>query len=452
MSEPFILDTRSVAENQLYMDVHGCEPGVRGHRLESIGSDLVAVYTCQIPGEKEQRTFHFKVPEDLRRVDGFGDEPSRILGPGQLLLHAFAITPSRPANRFKLSDDRRRVGEYQAERAADIVGEVIKFVPDGREAVPRGAFRTAHGLRAHDDCPSRFTRSRLARIATLYECIAADHRWRPSPRFPINETRPTPVRPDKIPTLTDAQVERFFSLIKTGIEVHFPSPDPKLHLYESGKPGWSFWDFIGKNPTTWKSLRKEIARESRVRPGTWYRAWLRAERDELTRALEHRHWARARRAFPPQARGRLLYKRNKTVGEFSLLMASLPPPRVEVDAADLNRVICALQRDVAESLLANRKSISETVDQITGLYGWSREPNVGRAGTNVLRLLQRRLGNVRGIHAARAVFEDIAGDHDAALASLHLELELLDPPFADEVEAVLREKIAEVEAHREGTT
>ena len=176
MGETFVLDGRSVAEAHLYMDIRGCEPGRRGHRLESLDGDLVAVYECRCGGAQDLQRFVFKVLDDPLSVEGFGgDEPSRIIGPGEFLLHSDELARKLPASPAGLDKDQLRTGRYLIDRAAGCVREVIKFIPEGDDAVPSDAFRSTRGKEAYLASVGRFSRPRLEAIAKAYEGIAAKY-------------------------------------------------------------------------------------------------------------------------------------------------------------------------------------------------------------------------------------------------------------------------------------
>jgi WD40 repeat protein len=210
-----IIDCRSVAEAHLYLDIRGCEPGRRGHRLETIDGELVAVYECRCAGV--QQRFQFKVLDDPLGVEGFGgDEPSRILGPGELLLHANELASRMPGSPAGLDVPQIRAGHQLVRRAAACVREVLKFVPAGEEDVPSSAFTSTRGKEAYLASVGRFSQGRLEAVARAYEGVAA--------RFAEAETGPAPaVPPDRRPTLDPEDL---------------PNPVPTGALGRLGRSAW----------------------------------------------------------------------------------------------------------------------------------------------------------------------------------------------------------------------
>ena len=78
---------RSVAEAHLFLDLLGAPRESRQQRLVAEGNDLVSVYTVLVDGQEAE--FRFLVPDDPLGSDDFGGpEPSKLIDPGQWLLHA----------------------------------------------------------------------------------------------------------------------------------------------------------------------------------------------------------------------------------------------------------------------------------------------------------------------------------------------------------------------------
>jgi hypothetical protein len=169
------LPCRSVAEAHLFLDIIGCDPRQRDHRLEDWDDKLVSVYVCMLEGEP--RTFWFESPENPL-IEGFGgDEPSQIIDPGQFLLHADRLSKSVPAGPSDLDPSVHEVAARRLDEAADCIDEVIKFIPEGEHQVPEEAFFSPLGKVAYYQEPGRFRRARLEAVAQTYRDIAL--RFRP---------------------------------------------------------------------------------------------------------------------------------------------------------------------------------------------------------------------------------------------------------------------------------
>jgi hypothetical protein len=169
------LPCRSVAEAHLFLDLIGCDPKERHHRLEDWDDKLVAVYLCVLDGEP--RTFWFESPENPL-IEGFGgDEPSQIIDPGQFLLHANRLAKSVPGDPSDLDSSAHSIAAQRLDEAADSIDEVIKFIPEGEHKVPEDAFFTPLGKVTYMQEPGRFRRSRLEAVAQTYRSIA--NRFKP---------------------------------------------------------------------------------------------------------------------------------------------------------------------------------------------------------------------------------------------------------------------------------
>ncbi|MBX6722255.1 MAG: hypothetical protein IRY92_03305 [Dactylosporangium sp.] len=58
-----------------------------------------------------------------------------------------------------------------------VLGEVLKFIPEGVDAVPESAFWTPHGRAAYEENPRRFERGYLTRwLETFQDEMAARFR------------------------------------------------------------------------------------------------------------------------------------------------------------------------------------------------------------------------------------------------------------------------------------
>lgn len=170
---PFPL-ARTRDEAHLYMDMHPCERcagmdvawessltddgGVPARRYHGTCGD------CGTP-----REFVFALPDrpvmpgpDDVVVFG-GPEPSHLLDPGEWLLVAdlcaqAAATPDAESS-------------YNLAVAEAAVAEILKFVPEGADAVPESAFSSARGRTVYQQEPGRFQRRRLLIVRDSYRDV-----------------------------------------------------------------------------------------------------------------------------------------------------------------------------------------------------------------------------------------------------------------------------------------
>lgn len=169
---------RTVAEAHLFMDIAGCDPE-RSHKLMADGDVLITVYQTICNGNA--RTFEFRVLEgEIGAEDGgvvFGRaEASQLLDPAQFLLQASKIARTVPASPVGLDDEQRREANRRMQRAAACLEEVLKFIPEGRDDMPKTAFHTIVGARMHRANPDRFSRGRVTAVLNSYRETAAGHR------------------------------------------------------------------------------------------------------------------------------------------------------------------------------------------------------------------------------------------------------------------------------------
>jgi hypothetical protein len=145
------------------------------HQLVSSDAGLVARYegVCSKCGRK--RSFEFVLDPETPPLDAFGGaRPSRIVCPGEFALHSdqlasrwpAAIEVLRPADRERARDDLA-----WAIRALE---EVVKFIPEGADAVPVAAFTSTSGRAAHAAEPGRFRALRLNARLGAYRQLLAD--------------------------------------------------------------------------------------------------------------------------------------------------------------------------------------------------------------------------------------------------------------------------------------
>lgn len=174
MLEDSVLNARSVAEAHLYMDMLGCPPGRRNHRLVDIGGHLVSQYSCPTDYSSEEQTFRFLVASNDLDLEGFGTEkPSTILDPAAFLRHADVLARSVPGSPKGLTAQQTKAGVYRLTRAAECVDEVMKFIHTTSDELHDSAFITKESKRYWSIDPRRFHRLRLQAVANTYRKIAA---------------------------------------------------------------------------------------------------------------------------------------------------------------------------------------------------------------------------------------------------------------------------------------
>lgn len=157
---------RTRDEAMLFLELTPCEDcGTANtawdHGLGDVDGELASSYAGDCPGCGAEREYLFGLPE--RETAGAypcfgGPEPSELLDPGQWLRVADLVAADVP-------DDDPRVS---LAIAAAAVGEVVKFVPPGRDAVPPDAFWTEAGRSVHDTEPGRFRLDRLLLVRDSY--------------------------------------------------------------------------------------------------------------------------------------------------------------------------------------------------------------------------------------------------------------------------------------------
>jgi hypothetical protein len=115
------------------------------------------------------REVHFQLPEHPlvpgpNDVVFFGgDEPSRLLDPGEWVRVAEISARSVPAG--PAPDARAR---YSRAVAVAAINETLKFIPPGARAVPKSAFWTMIGQDLYAQEPGRFNRDRLETLRDSY--------------------------------------------------------------------------------------------------------------------------------------------------------------------------------------------------------------------------------------------------------------------------------------------
>lgn len=167
---PERLRPRSVAEEQLYIELHPCSCGAwrlreLPHQVRRSGAELVSVFRGACGGCGIAREFVFVLPPEPPPPVGAlgGDDASTLITPDQFLTLAEA--------------DVARGTPRALARAQACLAEVLKFIPPGEALVPASAFSTAEGARQRLADPDRFSRASLeARLAALRaRTVGSDH-------------------------------------------------------------------------------------------------------------------------------------------------------------------------------------------------------------------------------------------------------------------------------------
>lgn len=163
------LYARTTAEAHLYMDLHPCKCGsIEFDRQSAVTTEagvLYSRYSGPCHACSTVRMFRFELPEAIRpigsSVDFGGDDPSRLIDPGEWLAVADALVARHPGTR----------DELDLARAA--VEEILKFIPPGADRVPEDAFFHEPGRALHAKDPARFRRDRLASVLAAYREVLA---------------------------------------------------------------------------------------------------------------------------------------------------------------------------------------------------------------------------------------------------------------------------------------
>ncbi len=178
-----LLTARTPAEAHVYMGLHPCECGEAASQQESAvieaGDDLARRYSLTCSSCGRQREFTFRLPEEAMLPAAgttvFGDgTPSELLDPGEWLWVADRYARAAPSNVSQLDQDGLRQARRQVAAAEAAMNEVLAFVPDGGDAVPREAFRTERGRAVYEAEPGRFSRARLEIVRDTYREILGE--------------------------------------------------------------------------------------------------------------------------------------------------------------------------------------------------------------------------------------------------------------------------------------
>jgi hypothetical protein len=170
---------RTVPEAHLYLDLHACECGETRFPRDSStvltpDGELAKRYTGTCPTCGRQRDFLFRLPEEIAipgpdSPDRYGGpQPSELIDPGEWLFVADRYADRVPADPAGLTEQQRAQARSSLETAAVAIGEVLKFVPPGADAVPPAAFVSDRGRAQYRAEPGRFRAARLAAVRDAY--------------------------------------------------------------------------------------------------------------------------------------------------------------------------------------------------------------------------------------------------------------------------------------------
>jgi len=166
-------------EAHLYMDLHPCTCGeTRFARKSAVlaleDGDLASRYTGECARCGQPREFVFRLPAEIimppggEAVSFGGDEPSKLIDPGQWLGVADAYASNAPADFASLDAEEQKRTRAILIRATAAIDEVLKFIPDDADAVPAAAFTSEQGRQAYAKEAGRFRRSRLVAVRDAY--------------------------------------------------------------------------------------------------------------------------------------------------------------------------------------------------------------------------------------------------------------------------------------------
>jgi hypothetical protein len=170
MSYPY---ARTFDEAYLYMELRPCvcgEPEFDKTTASMIEDEAtVHRYSGHCPNCGRERRFTFRMPDEPPRISfdlvyGWGDEPSRLLDPGEWLAVAdlFEANARAELTGVDIADEDRLTRIfYQLSAAIAATEEAAKFLPSGAERVPEEAFRSQPGRQRYELAPERFQRTNL---------------------------------------------------------------------------------------------------------------------------------------------------------------------------------------------------------------------------------------------------------------------------------------------------
>ncbi|MEU8221696.1 hypothetical protein [Kribbella sp. NPDC048915] len=166
---------RTRDEARLYLELHPCPDcgsvdAPWEQALVEVDGEIASSYAAICPGCSAEREYLFGVPARETPVRGWptfgGPEPSEVLDAGQWLDVADTAASAVPADRVE-ADRVLAIAEAA-------VGEVIKFVPSGADAVPADEFWTPQGQAVLAAEPGRFRLDRLLLARDTYARLRRD--------------------------------------------------------------------------------------------------------------------------------------------------------------------------------------------------------------------------------------------------------------------------------------
>jgi hypothetical protein len=170
---------RTNAEEHLYMQLHPCPScGAAGFTAPSavvlVEGVLASRFAGPCPGCGQAREFVFRLPDEILLPDpdrvrfGRDGEPSELIDAGEWLWVADQIARAVPADLSGLDEPDRTRARTDLSAAVAAMDEVLKFLPEGADAVPELACWTERGRLLYEAEPARFRRSRLAARRASY--------------------------------------------------------------------------------------------------------------------------------------------------------------------------------------------------------------------------------------------------------------------------------------------
>ncbi|GAA2593585.1 hypothetical protein GCM10010399_25250 [Dactylosporangium fulvum] len=174
---------RTSAEAHLYMELHPCdacgeqqfEPA---DSVIEVDGDLASRYAGPCPGCGAAREFVFRLPQQIIMPSDddprFGDNrPSELLDAAEWLWVADVIASGVPPDQAGLTGEERRLARIDLLTAASALSEVLKFAPEGADAVPADAVWSSRGSEIYTVEPGRFRRARLEVVRQTYLDLAS---------------------------------------------------------------------------------------------------------------------------------------------------------------------------------------------------------------------------------------------------------------------------------------
>ncbi|MFE3459969.1 hypothetical protein ACFXKD_20685 [Nocardiopsis aegyptia] len=140
------------------------------HWLEKRGGVFIAVYEGQCGRCSGSGRYEFELEtEERARYPAIGrSTPSRIIDPGEFLWLSDRAASEVPVDVTGLSKKEIRVARSLMQRAIVTLEEVLKFIPEGADEVPDGAFFSDLGRSVRQESPERFRREEITTRLAYY--------------------------------------------------------------------------------------------------------------------------------------------------------------------------------------------------------------------------------------------------------------------------------------------